>query len=64
MLAFSAALDFYLALYPAFVFHKLGWGLQKKITLSLVMGLGMLYVVTTGDAMAPRSVFSILTHLV
>lgn len=46
MAAYSAALDFYLALYPAFVFRQLGWGLRKRLTLSLIMGLGMLYVAT------------------
>ncbi|KAL2274189.1 hypothetical protein FJTKL_03592 [Diaporthe vaccinii] len=38
---FSAALDLYFALYPAFVFHKLGWNIRKKSVLSGVMGLGI-----------------------
>ncbi|KAI3390684.1 hypothetical protein diail_8880, partial [Diaporthe ilicicola] len=36
---FSAALDLYFALYPAFVFRKLGWDIRKKLVLSAVMGL-------------------------
>lgn len=43
--AYSAALDFYLALYLDLVFRHLGWGLKERLTLSLLMRLGMLYVV-------------------
>ncbi|KAK2603110.1 hypothetical protein N8I77_009590 [Diaporthe amygdali] len=38
---FSAALDLYFALYPGFVFRRLSWDIQKKLILSVVMGLGI-----------------------
>lgn len=41
LVAFSAFLDLYFALYPAFVFRKLGWNIRKKLALSVVMGLGI-----------------------
>ncbi|KAG6364006.1 hypothetical protein INS49_009109 [Diaporthe citri] len=55
---FSAALDLYFALYPAFVFRKLGWNIRKKLVLSGVMGLGIcatavaVYKITTLKVLA------------
>lgn len=44
LVAFSAFLDLYFALYPAFVFRQLGWNIRKKLVLSVVMGLGIWFV--------------------
>ncbi|KAK2609474.1 hypothetical protein N8I77_002971 [Diaporthe amygdali] len=38
---YSASVDCYLAIYPALVFRKMGFGVIKKIGLSVVLGLGI-----------------------
>ena len=45
--AISAAVDFYLALYPALVLYKLRMNRRKKIALSIALGLGSMYVPTS-----------------
>ncbi|KAG6358396.1 hypothetical protein INS49_014280 [Diaporthe citri] len=39
--SYSASVDCYLAIYPALVFRKMGFSMIKKISLSLVLGLGI-----------------------
>lgn len=41
---FSAFVDLYLALYPAFILFHLQMSLRKKIALSAALGLGSVYV--------------------
>ncbi|KKY39800.1 putative integral membrane protein [Diaporthe ampelina] len=64
--SYSASVDFYLAIYPALVFRKMGFSIIKKIALSVVLGLGIvvtavaclktsyLYVVAKEDFTSPR----------
>ncbi|ORY71937.1 uncharacterized protein BCR38DRAFT_331634 [Pseudomassariella vexata] len=42
--AYSAFLDFYLALYPSYKLFNLQMPLQKKIALSVALGFGVVYV--------------------
>ncbi|KAG8158215.1 hypothetical protein KVR01_011976 [Diaporthe batatas] len=42
---YSASVDFYLAIYPALVFRKMGFNIIKKIGLSVVLGLGLVVTV-------------------
>lgn len=46
LLAISAFVDLYLAIYPSTVLFKLQMSLRKKIALSAAMGLGAVYVST------------------
>ncbi|KAJ0118417.1 hypothetical protein J7T55_009200 [Diaporthe amygdali] len=39
--ALSAALDLYFAVYPAIVFHRLTCNWRKKLTLSIMLGMGV-----------------------
>lgn len=41
VLAFSAFLDFYLAIYPAYMLLKLQMPLRKKLALSSALGFGL-----------------------
>lgn len=43
-IVFSALVDLYLALYPAFILFHLQMSLRKKIALSAALGLGSVYV--------------------
>jgi len=42
--AISAAVDLYLALYPALVLYKLRMNRRKKTALNIALGLGSMYV--------------------
>lgn len=43
-IAFSGFLDFYLAFYPAIQLWKLQMPVKRKFTLSIALGLGLVYV--------------------
>ena len=43
-IGWAAALDFFLALYPVFVFWQLQMSIKRKIGVSCVMGLGVVWV--------------------
>jgi len=46
-IAFSAATDLYLAVYPAVVLAKLQLNFKKKLALSGALGIGSMYVFCT-----------------
>ncbi|KAG8157009.1 hypothetical protein KVR01_013231 [Diaporthe batatas] len=55
---FSSVVDLYFALYPGFVFRKLGWDTKKKAVLSGVMGLGICATVVSIYKIMTLSVFA------
>lgn len=54
MAAYSAVVDFYLAIYPAIVLWSMSMHLKKKLALSVALGFGA-WLVSYGELLPLRS---------